>query len=178
MIKIYTKYGDGGATMTRKGQVPKSGKLIGLLGSVDQLNATFGWCGVLAENYTTQLRRVQNQLFDIGAWLATIEHPSQLDDELQSIPIVAEDITLLEHEIDATTPPPLRNFVLPGGTEFVSRLHLARCAVRTTEHALWQYIDQSTTVHVFLNRLSDWCFALARDSLHRSGLTDITWTQP
>ena len=172
MIKIYTRAGDKGYTTTRVGKVSKSSDLIRLLGKVDRLNAMFGWCNVVANEY--RISRTQNQLFDIGAWIACIDY-NNLDQQLENMPISAQDIELLEHEIDASTAPSIRNFVLPGGTEFASRLHLTRCIARDVEHALWKYIGQSTQVHIYFNRLSDWCFSFARDVLHKAGHKDVVW---
>ena len=175
MIKIYTRTGDKGYTTTRVGEVPKSSDLIGLLGKVDMLNAMFGWCSVVASEFSSKISRTQNQLFEIGAWIACIDD-NNLEQQLQSMPVSARDVEVLEHEIDAGTAPPIQNFVLPGGTEFASRLHLTRCIVRDVEHALWKNMSQSTQVHIYFNRLSDWCFSIARDALHNAGHKDVVWT--
>ena len=93
------------------------------------------------------------------------------------MPIIESDITELEDEIDATCAPPLANFVLPGGDEFAARLHIARCNVRLVEHLLWECLPDQTQVHIYFNRLSDWCFAVARHVLHKAGGHDVVWQQ-
>jgi cob(I)alamin adenosyltransferase len=167
-MKIYTRSGDQGQTTTQTKRVAKSDSVIHLLGTIDRLNATFGWAGVVATSYQAEIKRTQDMLFEIGAWLSN-------DASANNIPVFESDVTMLENEIDATCAPPLENFVLPGGDEFAARLHIARCDTRLVERLLWEHLPTQTQVHVYLNRLSDWCFAVSRHVLHSAGGQDVVW---
>jgi cob(I)alamin adenosyltransferase len=170
-MNLYTKTGDHGTTHTLGStRLPKSHPLFEILGYIDHLNAVIGWVDVVYSR--PSISRVQNWLFEIGLWIcqcngSRILDLDGLDDEIQHI----------EDEIDDATSmtPPLSNFVLPGGNEVASRLHIARTTARSVERLLWHHAAQPSNVHTYLNRLSDWCFALARLALHQSQGSDKLW---
>src|SRR5688572_30631423 len=133
-MKIYTRAGDDGTTgLFGGGRVSKSDPRIDCIGAVDELNAALGWCAVVADpTLRDKVFCVQNELFVVGGHLSTPQGvaPSPtlpgLDDQR---------ITRLEQEIDAAEAllPPLRQFILPGGTECAARLHLCRAVCRRAE---------------------------------------------
>lgn len=181
-MKIYTKTGDDGTTGLIGGQrVRKCDARIELYGTIDELNAAIGLAAVAAEPAVLQLlRQVQSDLFVLGSHLATPEHepPSKT---AWLPPIEEQMIARLEQQIDAAEAAmtPLRNFILPGGTELSARLHLARTICRRAERlavafALDRPVDPLTVT--YLNRLSDWLFVQARHANHRAGVADVPWT--
>lgn len=178
-MKIYTKTGDDGSTGLFGGnRTRKDDARIECVGDLDELNAALGWAAVAAEPGTgNALKAVQEELFVIGSRLAVpVETRSTA-----SLPVLDEQaIERLEHEIDAAEArlPPLRNFILPGGSEAASRLHLARAVCRRTERALValnaaQPIEPITLI--YLNRLSDWLFVQARLANLTAGVADVPW---
>ena len=178
-MKIYTKAGDDGSTGLIGGQrVRKSDGRIDCVGCVDEVNASLGWCATVAEAaQAAQLRQIQNDLFLVGSHLALAEGaPAGA-----SLPPLDESIvSRLEMEIDAADRelPPLRNFILPGGTELASRLHLARTVCRRAERrAVGFALDRPVpaVVLTYLNRLSDWLFVQARFANRRASVNDIPW---
>jgi cob(I)alamin adenosyltransferase len=180
-MKIYTKAGDDGSTGLIGGQrVPKSDARIECVGAVDELNAAIGWAAVTAggavEELAVKLRSVQNELFIIGSHLACPDDrpPAHLP------PMEESNIGRLEMEMDATTEElePLRNFILPGGTETSARLHIARAVCRRAERVVVTFSHDrpvSATILTYLNRLSDWLFVQARWANLQSGMEDIEW---
>ena len=178
-MKIYTRTGDDGSTGLIGGQrVRKSDPRVECYGTVDELNAQLGLAAVGAEAaLLTRLQAVQNDLFIIGSHLATPEAGSwagalpELDEAL---------ITRLEMEIDAAEAElsPLRNFILPGGSETASRLHVARTVCRRAERLLSAFAEDRPVpamIPTYLNRLSDWLFVQARWANHRAGVEDVPW---
>jgi len=177
-MKLYTKRGDDGRTDLIGGsRVPKSHQRVCAYGTVDELNATLGLvlsaCSIDAVR--APLITAQGRLFDIGADLATITSekpsPGRLDEA---------DVLEVEAQIDAACEPlaPLRNFILPGGTELACRLHLARTVCRRAERevvALALVEPVSPLVTAYLNRLADLLFALARLANHEAGVEDVPW---
>ena len=126
-MKIYTKTGDDGSTSLLGGsRVAKSDPRIECYGTVDELNASIGFAVVTADPATAALlRQIQNELFIIGSHLAVAEGSTPS----ATMPALEESaIGRMEMQIDTATAqlPPLRNFILPGGTELAARLHLAR----------------------------------------------------
>ncbi len=158
---IYTRGGDGGETSLGDGsRVSKLDPLIRGYGAVDELNSLIGWVLVAAPD--VRLSRVQNELFDLGADLSV---PFAPDDGRLRISQAAID--RLEADCDeANAPlPQLRSFVLPGGSEGAARLHVARAVCRRAESVvLWAASERPVNplVPVYLNRLSDLLFILAR----------------
>lgn len=181
-MKIYTKTGDDGSTGLIGGhRVSKSDPRIECYGTIDELNSAIGLAAVGADAAMPgMLRTIQNELFVIGAHLATGEGggPKSL-----SIPDLHDTaVARLEEQIDQAEQvlPALRNFILPGGSELSARLHLARAVCRRAERLLVA-LAQSPSANIdpillqYLNRLSDWLFVHARLANHRAGLEDVPW---
>ena len=180
-MKIYTKAGDDGSTGLIGGQrVSKSDGRIECVGAVDELNAAIGWAAVSAGKHAGELagknRAVQNEMFVIGS------HQACPDDRPpEHLPSLEESsIGRLEMEMDAATEElePLRNFILPGGSETSARLHIARAVCRRAERVVVAFSHDrpvSATVITYLNRLSDWLFVQARWANLRSGVKDVAW---
>lgn len=178
-MKIYTKTGDNGETSLFGGKrVWKDDLRIASYGTVDELNAVIG--AVIAEINNVELNSVlvslQNELFVIGADLATpLENTNSL------IPRIGQNnIERLERIIDNhdSQLPPLKNFILPGGSKGASLLHLARTVCRRAERevvALSKCEKINSSVEIYLNRLSDLLFVLARYQNFSSNIADIDW---
>ena len=184
--RIYTKAGDGGQTRLVGGQkVAKDSLRLEAYGTVDELSSCIGLARTALETppapaeapaLDAVLRRVQNELFNLGSDLATLiedRHPKQ--------PVVeARHVEALEHEIDAWNEhlPELRSFILPGGGWVASYLHLARTVCRRAERALVALARTEPvpeTLVVYLNRLSDLLFVLARHANHAVGSREEPW---
>ena len=178
-MKIYTKSGDDGSTgLFGGGRVRKSDARIECYGTVDELNASLGVAAVAAPSTIAEsLRRVQNELFVVGAHLATPEDSPHT----RSLPLLDEAmIGRLEMEIDNAEAElePLRQFILPGGAETAARLHLARTVCRRAERVLVEFaLDRpvAPTIVTYMNRLSDWLFVMARLANKRAGVADKAW---
>ncbi|WP_324676380.1 cob(I)yrinic acid a,c-diamide adenosyltransferase [Hymenobacter sp. GOD-10R] len=178
-MKIYTKTGDQGLTSLIGGtRVPKSDLRIDCYGTVDELNS---YIGLLRDQDVNAPRRgllkeIQDRLFTIGSSLASDPEKSKM-----KIPdLHAEDVTLLEREMDAMNEhlPELRMFVLPGGHPSVSFAHVARCVCRRAERLVIGLREDSFVaelVVVYLNRLSDYLFVLSRQMAHDLGAEEVTW---
>src|SRR5207248_2473186 len=152
-----TSLGDGS-------RVSKLDPRVAAMGDVDELNSLLGWaCG---------LERVQNELFDLGADLS-VPFPSG-DERLR---ITDEAVNRLEQEIDAANEmlPELKSFVLPGGSERAARLFLARAVCRRAERAVLAVSDANPLAAVYLNRLSDLLFVLARAANTEAGVEEPLW---
>lgn len=177
LMKLYTKRGDDGTTgLIGNVRVSKSDLRVAAYGDVDEANAVIGLAlsGCSDADTAAPLRRIQSELFTLGAELATPDGqtPAQAITEAQAVQ--------LERWIDEATTEtaPLKNFVLPGGCELASRLHLARTVCRRAERtavALAERESVSRSAITYLNRLSDLLFALARRANHRAGVADIPW---
>ena len=161
LTKIYTRGGDRGETSLGDGtRVSKLDPLIRGYGAVDELNSLIGWALVAVPD--ARLTRVQNELFDVGADLSV---PFAGDDG--RLRITQEAIDRLEADCDEANAslPELRSFILPGGSESAARLHVARAVCRRAESVvLWAASERPVNplVPVYLNRLSDLLFILAR----------------
>lgn len=173
--KIYTRTGDGGTTgLVGGGRISKADSLMAAIGDVDEANSAIGVALVSIDDETaTALRRVQNELFDLGADLAT---PPDMEGALR---ITAEQIERLEREIDAMNAAlsPLTSFVLPGGAAGAAQLHLARAIVRRAERsAVAASADNALNPKAltYINRLSDWLFVAAR-RMNNMGASDVLW---
>ena len=177
-MKIYTRTGDDGSTGLLGGsRVSKKSARIQAIGDVDELNASLGWALTCAHagELKDELSLIQNLLFDLGAELA-----SPADGRIQSRTLTERHSAALERSMDRMTEslPPLKQFILPGGTELASRLHLARAICRRSERSvlqLHQEESQRAELLVFLNRLSDWLFLAARTANASEGVLDIAW---
>jgi cob(I)alamin adenosyltransferase len=163
LTRIYTKLGDGGEThLGDMSRVPKTHPRIEAYGAVDELNAQLGvtlTLGDLPAQYATWLRRVQNDLFDVGADLA-VPHGG----ERERLRVNEGYTAWLEaacDEVNATLEP-LRSFVLPGGTPAAAHLHVARTICRRAERRTILVEDGNPEVVRYLNRLSDLLFILSR----------------
>ncbi len=173
--KIYTRTGDDGTTGLADGtRRPKHDARLEAVGAVDEANATLGWAA-LAVDDATDLARAQNDLFDLGADLATPgENFTPSDMVLRIVPAQSE---WLERRIDAANErlEPLRSFILPGGSEAAGRLHIARAAARRAERAMTALAavePVNPAALAYINRLSDYLFVLARAA---NGGDDPLW---
>jgi len=178
--RIYTRTGDAGDTGLVDGsRISKAHPRAQAMGDVDEANSAIGVAllHVAGERHRQMLGRIQNELFDLGADLATPGEdfePSQM-----SLRIVAEQVERLEREIDAMneTLEPLRSFILPGGGGGAAHLHLARTAVRRAERstvAAGTEMPINPLATAYLNRLSDHLFVMARAVALAEG-GDILW---
>jgi cob(I)alamin adenosyltransferase len=177
--KIYTRTGDGGTTGLVDGsRVAKHDARMEAIGAVDEANSALGLAAVvLGGEAASDVTRVQNDMFDLGADLATPgDDFSPSETALRIVPAQAE---WLEGRIDALNESlePLRSFILPGGGEAAARIHLARAAVRRAERAMTALAAEAPVnpaALAFVNRLSDYLFVLAR-ALNASGEGDVLW---
>ena len=179
-MKIYTKTGDEGETsLFAGGRVPKDAARVEAYGTVDELNACLGMvCAQLTGDDVLEcLRRIQTELFDLGADLATPIAASTR----KEIPRAREEQTLrLEDWIDRYSEAlePLTQFILPSGSLPGSTLHFARTVCRRAERlvvTLGREEEINPEIIRYLNRLSDLLFVLARVVNHRSGIPETTW---
>ncbi|WP_428937172.1 cob(I)yrinic acid a,c-diamide adenosyltransferase [Fontivita pretiosa] len=181
-MKIYTRTGDDGTTGLIGGsRVRKSDPRLECYGTVDELNAALGLAAVaLDADLRADVQAIQQDLFVIGAHLASPD--PQLVCESQIPPLDEQFITRLEMQIDAAEAqlPPLRNFIVPGGTEAAARLHLARTICRRAERLLVGFAMDRPVPPVlitYINRLSDWLFVYARLANHRAAVPDVPWNK-
>jgi cob(I)alamin adenosyltransferase len=180
-VKIYTKTGDQGMTgLLGQGRVPKDDVRIEAYGTVDELNAVLGLVRAqgLDSGADMLAAQLQNDLFVVGSALAD---PSPTGPFHHAI--TAEHIARLETQIDAleTELTPLTQFILPGGTLAAAYIHLARTVCRRAERLVVRLsrepgADASGSLVIYLNRLSDLLFVLARVINHRAGVADTPWT--
>ncbi len=180
-MRIYTKTGDKGETsLVGGGRVPKDNLRIEAYGTVDELNALLGIVAASSRENTLLkiLKRLQNDLFIVGADLAT---PDPIVHKERSIPrIAASHVEALESIIDKIDAKlaPLSYFILPGGNRIAAELHFARTVCRRAERAVVR-LSRSDAVNphivVYLNRLSDLLFVLARWVNHRRRRKEIRW---
>lgn len=178
---VYTKTGDKGKTSLVGGmRVSKTHIRLESYGTVDELNSFIGWlnCAITDSETAQFLLFIQHKLFTVGSYLAT--ETEQIDPKQASI-ITPEDIKRIESEIDMVDNglPRLKHFILPGGNEAASRAHICRTVARRTERLVYHVAEEypvANEVLVFLNRLSDYFFVLARKESHRTG-EEIYWDQ-
>jgi cob(I)alamin adenosyltransferase len=174
--KIYTRTGDGGtAGLVDGSRVSKASLRMAAIGDVDEANATIGAAiaALDSDPLGKQLQQVQNELFDLGADIAT---PGEVEGALR---IVGSQVERLEREIDAMNDglDPLTSFILPGGSAEVAGLHLARTVVRRAERSAVALADAervNTEALAYLNRLSDLLFVAARFVAAKQG-GDVLW---
>ena len=179
-MRIYTKTGDDGTTGLPGGsRVPKDDPHVECCGVIDELNAAMGLAAVgAATELRHQLHQIQSDLFVIGSHLAA---PQGTRQPVSLPPLDPQMTARLESQIDAADAQlaPLRNFILPGGSETAARLHLARAVCRRAERLLVEASRGFTipaAILVYLNRLSDWAFVQARQANQMSGVNDIPWS--
>ena len=158
LTRIYTRGGDKGETSLGDGsRTSKLDPLVQAYGAVDELNSVVGWANVEARD--ARLARIQNELFDVGADLSVPY--TEGDGKLR---VDQASVDRLEAECDEANAalPDLKSFVLPGGSEAASRLHVARAVCRRAEREALAAGDVNPLAVVYLNRLSDLLFILAR----------------
>ncbi len=180
--RIYTRTGDGGTTALATGaRRPKHDLRVAAYGTVDETNACLGLARLhtAAHEVDPMLGRIQNDLFDLGADLATPETGKPLPYE--SVRIVDAQVERLEREIDGLNGhlASLRSFVLPGGTPAAAALHLARTVCRRAERLVVELAGRpdepvSPAAVKYLNRLSDFLFVAARYA-NDKGALDVLW---
>ena len=181
-IKIYTRTGDDGRTaLFGGGRVAKDDIRVAAYGDVDELNAVIGAArsAEMMPRIDEVLAPVQKDLFAIGALLAT-PHPEEYRKQLEKARISNQRIAQLEQAIDdgEAELAPLKAFIMPGGTPKAAALHVARTVCRRAERAVVRLQHEQeipAIVVVYLNRLSDLLFVLARVANHRAGAGEVTW---
>jgi cob(I)alamin adenosyltransferase len=165
LTRIYTRGGDKGETSLGDGsRVSKLDARVAAMGEVDELNSLVGWVG--------GLDRIQNELFDLGADMSV-----PLAGNEERLRVTDEAIERLEQETEAANAalPELKSFVLPGGAERAARLFLARAVCRRAERAVLTVPDTNPLAAVYLNRLSDLLFVLARAANAEAGVEEPLW---
>lgn len=184
--KIYTKTGDKGETALVSGtRISKADERIDLYGELDELNSRLGVAAVILEEdiklqrISDFLHSIQSSIFDLGSQLAC-EADKRAGFQLPQIS--SEFITDLEEEIDRLDHEltPLKNFILPGGSDASAQLHLARTQARKVERKLVHFLDATheeapENAAVFLNRLSDYLFVLSRYVDKMANISERLW---
>ncbi len=188
LTRIYTRSGDKGLTgLVGGARVPKDSLRVEAYGTVDELNAVVGIVRTLTPNfreklgddyqwYSDMLRRLQNELFDVGSELATppgLDYPGRYQ-------ISQAEVTALEREIDRMQEElePLNSFTLPGGGQLNAMLHLARTVCRRAERVCWalrRAEEVNEHLLAYLNRLSDHLFVQSRWVAKRLGEPEFLW---
>lgn len=180
--KIYTRTGDAGTSALGSGERrPKSDRRFEAIGTVDELNAHIGVARLhdeaLGTELTASLARIQNDLFDLGADLATLEDGNK--PQRQRLRIIAAQVDRLEGEIDALNDrlEPLTSFVLPAGTPAAAALHVCRTVARRAERTMVALAETEAVnpdALRYINRLSDLLFVAARIA-NDNGAGDVLW---
>lgn len=178
-MQIYTRTGDQGTTRIIGGKsVHKNSAKVEAYGTVDELNSILGMLaahGDLWPELQAEIMEIQQYLFDCGNDLATPE-----DSERYPFRLTSDHVTWLESRIDeySNIPPAVESFILPGGSSLAALIHFARTVTRRAERCTVT-LKQNQTINPaslkFLNRLSDYFFALARLANHRLGKTDVIY---
>jgi cob(I)alamin adenosyltransferase len=168
LTRIYTRTGDAGEThLGDLSRVAKTHPLVEAYGAVDELNSVVGWAQVAAR--LPVLERVQNELFDLGADLSVpyVEGDGKLR-------VTREQVAALEADVDRVNEGlgTLKSFILPGGNEAAARLHVARAVCRRAEREVLRAGAVNPVAPVYLNRLSDLLFVLARRA---AGGDEVLW---
>lgn len=181
LSKIYTRTGDSGDTALGNGaRVAKHSMRVTAYGTVDETNATVGLARLHAGGeMDTQLSRIQNDLFDLGADLCRPDMEKDAEAEYPPLRMADSQVARLEAEIDAMNEAlePLRSFVLPGGSALAAHLHQCRTVSRraerlTVELATMESVNPAAVK--YLNRLSDWFFVASRIA-NDDGRADVLW---
>jgi cob(I)alamin adenosyltransferase len=180
LTRIYTRTGDGGETALGSGdRLPKDHLRIQTFGTVDELSSVLGvaLAAGLEGRLAAELRRVQNELFHLGADLSVREEDKATRPGPRIEPRHVEALERTIDELNAALPP-LANFVLPGGSAGAAHLHLARTVCRRAERLLVALMrEEAVGEHTlpYLNRLSDALFVMARWENRRHGVEDVLW---
>ena len=177
---IYTRTGDKGTTSLVGGQrVSKADRRIESYGTIDELNSFIGLLMTAIDDAEDEqfLLFIQHKLFTIGSYLATDQSTTELKIESQ---VTQESIEKIEHEIDRIdeTLPKMKNFVLPGGCRSASLAHVCRTVCRRAERRIYSLAEQAEVedpVLIFVNRLSDYLFVLARKECLKHNGKEIIW---
>ena len=180
--KIYTRTGDDGSTGLVDGsRVAKQSPRIEAIGKVDEANSAIGLAAAALEKgaHADALFRIQNDLFDLGADLATPAEDGDFAPSEMVLRVVPGQVEWLEQSIDALNEnlEPLTSFVLPGGSEAAARTHVARASVRAAERAVSELAavePVNPSALAYINRLSDYLFVLAR-VFNDNGSADVNW---
>ena len=182
LTKIYTRTGDDGTTGLVDGsRCPKHSARIAAIGAVDEANSAIGLaiCAIDDKANRSILTRVQNDLFDLGADLATPSEDGDFEPSEMVLRIVPSQPEWVEHQIDALNErlEPLTSFVLPGGSEASARTHVARATTRAAERTMTALAGETSVnpaALAYINRLSDLLFVLGR-VLNDDGKADVKW---
>ncbi|MCH3882523.1 MULTISPECIES: cob(I)yrinic acid a,c-diamide adenosyltransferase [Tenacibaculum] len=185
-MKIYTKTGDKGTTALFGGtRVPKYNLRIESYGTADELNSHIGLIRdqEISEHIKSSLNKIQHDIFTLGAMLATPPEKETLKngkERLNILKVENNSIEFLEKEIDKMNEelPQMTHFILPGGHQTVSFCHIARCVCRRTERLVVELNEQepiNPDVLMYLNRLSDYLFVLARKLSKDLSAKEIKW---
>ena len=182
-MKIYTRTGDKGETgLYRGGRISKDDPRIQACGAVDELNSCIGWTRAMELDLEIDeiLKRIQNNLFVIGTDLATPKAAVKPGDNVNRLPEGTHQY--LEQAIDRMDEKlaPLRHFILPGGSEAASRLHIARSVCRRAEREAVTFAGVESInpeIIKYLNRLSDLLFTLARECNRLAGREDAPYNK-
>jgi len=176
LSKIVTRTGDTGTTGLGDGsRVPKDSARIEAIGAVDELNSTIGWLAALPNlpaDISNLLLTIQHDLFDLGGELAIPGYTALANTHIEALEQAVE-----HHN---ATLPPLKEFILPGGSEATARCHIARGVARRAERRCWTLINAESSqslAPVYLNRLSDLLFVLARVLARTDGGTEVLWNR-
>jgi cob(I)alamin adenosyltransferase len=180
--RIYTRTGDDGTTGLVDGsRCPKHSARIAAMGLVDEANSAIGLaiCALEDEGHRALLTRVQNDMFDLGADLATPAPDGDFAPSEMVLRIIPTQPEWIETQIDALNErlEPLTSFVLPGGSEAAARVHVARATTRAAERAMVALAAQDAVnpaALAYINRLSDLLFVLARVA-NDDGRADVKW---
>ncbi|MEL6708367.1 MAG: cob(I)yrinic acid a,c-diamide adenosyltransferase [Pseudomonadota bacterium] len=180
--KIYTRTGDDGTTGLVDGsRTSKHSLRIAAVGAVDETNSAIGLaiCALNQADYVATLNRVQNDLFDLGADLATPAEDAEFTPSEMVLRMVPGQAQWLEAQIDALNEglEPLTSFVLPGGSEAAARIHVGRASARAAERAMTSLADDTAVnpaALMYINRLSDLLFVMARLA-NNGGASDVKW---
>jgi len=182
-MKIYTRTGDAGETaLFGGGRIPKDHPRVAAYGTVDELNACVGvaLAAIADAKIRERLSRIQHDLFALGSLLA-VAPPTEGRPRPKGLPAMPlERVPEMERWMDEADEelPPLRAFILPGGAPGAAALHLARTVCRRAERAVVHLAaleEVEAGVVVYLNRLSDLLFTLARLENRRAGMSDVEW---
>jgi len=182
LSKLYTRAGDAGETGLVGGKrVVKASPQVHAYGDIDELNSWIGMIrtqlrGQSAIDADTALHEIQQELFDIGAELAT---PHESEWKPPTI-ITESEVAALEKQIDVWTAsvPELKSFLLPGGSQLMSTIHITRTVCRRAERSIVGYSQEESVrpvILIYLNRLSDWLFAFARHCSEITGEAEHLW---
>ncbi len=175
ITKVTTKTGDAGKTSLGSGErVKKNHPRVNLLGDLDHLNSVIGWTITpFSDNHIIEeLKRIQQDIFNISADISLPDRESVL--------LTEDRLVYIENQIDkiAKELPTLKEFILPGGSECVSRLHISRTSCRKAERSLVSMYDDTelNDLHAqYMNRLSDYLFLLARFVKYTEGVNEEHW---